>query len=292
MPFTQMQQQAGEYLAQGHYSKAINLYEQCVEADPTVMANYWYLGLARLLAGEASEAQAIWFWAIAQLTPEEMERWLVELITILDSTAMRLLKERNLQLATEIYWQILELDANQYEAYYNLGQALAQQGNFDEAIACWQKVIELKPDFWPAYQHQGQVHQKLANFPEAISCYSQALEIKPDLVETYYNLGLCFLQQGSLDEAIASFQQGIQLQPDLASAYGDWGGTLLQQGKLEEAIVCWQQAIQLQPSFARSYCHDVGAKHLGDNLSVKPELYSPKCFAPPIVGKNALMPAS
>ncbi|NER22239.1 MAG: tetratricopeptide repeat protein [Symploca sp. SIO1C2] len=249
-----MQEQAAEYLVQGQYSKAISLYEQSIEANPTLMSNYWYLGLAQLLAGEASEAQAVWLCAITQGTPEEIEQWLEELITVLTTTAIRLLQKRNLPVATEVYWQILELDASQYKAHYNLGQAIAQQGNFDEAITCWQRAIELKPDFWQAYQHQGQVHQKLANFPAAITCYAQALEIQPDLVETYYNLGLCFKQQGSWDKAITCFQRGIQIQPDFAAAYSDWGDILRQQGKLDEAIVLWQQAIQLQPSFAQAYC--------------------------------------
>jgi len=257
MALTKMEQQAAEYLIKGQYSKAIDLYKRCIEANPILMSNYWHLGLAWLLQGETSEAQAIWFCAITQGTPEEMELWMVELITVLDSTAIKFLKERNLQLATEIYWQILELDASQYEIHYNLGHAVAQQGNFDAAIACWQRAIELKPDFWQAYHNQGQVHQKLENFPEAITCYLKALEIKPDLIETYYNLGLCFLQQGSLDKAIACFQQGIDIQPDFAPAYGDWGDALLQQGKLNEAIVRFQQAIHLQPSFAQVYCHVV-----------------------------------
>jgi len=260
-----MQEQAAEYLVQGQYSEAISLYEQSIEAHPTLMSNYWYLGLAQLLAGEASEAQAVWLCAITQGTPEEIEQWLEELITVLATTAISLLQKRNLPLATEVYWQILELDASQYKAHYNLGQAIAQQGNFDEAIACWQRAIELKPDFWQAYQSQGQVHQKLANFPAAITCYAQALEIQPDLVETYYNLGWCLKQQGSWDKAITCFQRGIQIQPDFAAAYSDWGDILRQQGKLDEAIVLWQQAIQLQPSFAQAYCD------LVDNQVVSPE---------------------
>jgi len=260
-----MQEQATEYLVQGQYSKAISLYEQSIEAHPTLMSNYWYLGLAQLLAGEASEAQAVWLCAITQGTPEEIEQWLEELITVLATTAISLLQKRNLPLATEVYWQILELDASQYKAHYNLGQAIAQQGNFDEAITCWQKAIELKPDFWQAYQHQGQVHQKLANFPAGITCYAQVLEIQPDLVETYYNLGWCLKQQGSWDKAITCFQRGIQIQPDFAPAYSDWGDILRQQGKLDEAIVLWQQAIQLQPSFAQAYCD------LVDNQVVSPE---------------------
>ena len=255
MALTKIQQQAAEYLLKGQYSQAINLYEHCIELNPSFISNYWYLGLAWLLQGEVSEAEAIWFAAIAQGTPEEMELWIGELITVLDTTAIRFLNERNLQLATEIYWQILELDASQYETHYKLGHAVAQQGNFDQAIACWQRAIELKPDFWKAYQSQGQVHQKLENFPEAITCYFKVVNIKPDLIETHYNLGLCLERQGSLAEAIACFQQVTQIQPDFAPAYGDWADALLQQGNLDEAIVRFQQAIQLQPSFARAYCN-------------------------------------
>ncbi len=249
-----MQQQAAEYLAQGQYSEAIALYEQCIDTNPTLISNYWYLGLAWLLQGEASEAQAIWLAALTQENPAEIDARIAELLKVLEAEAIRYLDERKLQPATEIYWQILELDSDRAEAHYNLGNAIAQQGNLDEAIACWQRAINLQPDFAQGYESQGCVFQKLGQFEEAITCYLKALEIKPNWIETLYNLGLCFFQQGRLDEAIACFKKTTQIQPEYGQGYSDWGYALLEKGQLDEAIACFKMAIQIQPGFAQAYC--------------------------------------
>jgi tetratricopeptide (TPR) repeat protein len=253
MDIPEMQEKAAEYLAQSRYSEAIDLYGQCVIANPAEMSNYWHLGLAWLLQGEELEAQAVWLSAIAGGTPEEVELWAAELLKVLSAEASRHL-HLNPQLAERIYWQIIELDASQHEAYYNLGNALSYQGNYDEAIACWQRAIDLKHDLAEAHQNQAEVFQKLGEFEKAIPCYLKAVGIFPDWTEGYYNLGLCFYRQDKLDEAVVCFQQAIQIQPDFAPACGDLGYALLKQGKLDEAVACFRKAIQIQPIFAQAYC--------------------------------------
>ena len=42
----QMFEQAKIYLEQGDYEQAIELLEQCIEADEENVNYYWYLGLA------------------------------------------------------------------------------------------------------------------------------------------------------------------------------------------------------------------------------------------------------
>lgn len=253
MDIAQLQQQAFEYLEQGQYSNAIALYQQCVDTNPTSLSNYWYLGLALLLQGEELEAQAIWVAALARENPKEIDVCLAELLKILEAEAIQHLESGNAQVAERIYWQILELNSNSAETYYNLGNAIACRGDLDEAAVCWQRATELKPDFADAYQSQGYVLQKQDRFEEAIPRYLKVLELKPDWTEAYYNLGICFYQQDKLDEAIACFQKAVHLKPDYTQAYGDWGGALLEQGKLDEAIACFQMAIQLKPAFAQAY---------------------------------------
>ncbi|HAJ61641.1 MAG TPA: hypothetical protein DCP31_22295 [Cyanobacteria bacterium UBA8543] len=249
-----MQQQAAAYLAQGRYTEAIALYEQCINANPTLMSNYWHLGLAWLLQGEESEAQAIWLSALTQGNPAEIDVRMGELLEVLEAEAIRCLDNYKLQSATQIYWQILELDSDRAQAYYNLGNAIAQQGNLDEAIACWHRATEIQPDFAQAYQNQGCVFQKLEQFEDAISCYLKVLEIHPEWIETLYNLGLCLFQQGRLDDAIACFKKTTQIQPEYSQAYSDWGYALLEKGQLDEAINCFKKATQIKPEFAQAYC--------------------------------------
>lgn len=253
MDIAKLQQQAAQYMDRGQYGEAIALYEQCINANPTLMSNYWYLGLAWLLVGEESETQAIWLSALTQGTPAEMDVWMADLLNVLEVEAFQHLHDHHLQLAEKIYWQILELDSERAEAHYNLGNALAQQGNLDEAVACWQRAIDLKPDFAQSYQNQGHVFQKLEEFDNAIVCYSKALEIQPNCIDTLYNLGLCLSLLGRLDDAIACFKKAIQIQPEFSQGYGDWGHALLQQGRLDDAIACFKRAIQIQPGFSQAY---------------------------------------
>jgi tetratricopeptide (TPR) repeat protein len=250
MNFTKLQHQIVEHLEGGRYDDAIALCQHCINLNPNCIFSYWYLGLAWLLQGEESEAQAIWLSAITQENPEEMDESMAQLLQVLETEAIRYLNSRKFQLAEKIYWQILELDSNQAEAYYNLANALAQQGNFDQAINCWQQSIEIQPDWADAYQNQGVVFQKLEDFESAIACYLKALELKPHY-SIAYNLGLCFFRQGRLDDAIACFTKTIQLKPDYTPASGDLGIALLYQGNLDEATLCLNKAIPT--SFVESY---------------------------------------
>ncbi|GET42081.1 glycosyltransferase 61 family protein [Microseira wollei] len=252
MDIDKLQQQLAAYLAQGYYDEASDLCEQGINTEPAITLNYWYLGIAMLLQGEESEAQAIWLSAITQVTPDEMDAVTAELLQVLQTAALQFLDNREFQKSEIIYWQILELDSNDCTVYYNLGNALAQQGNFDEAINCWQNAIALKPDYVEAYEEWGSVCHKLEDFESAIACYSKALELKPDNYQTAYNLGLCFSFLGMVSEASACFQNAIQLKPDSTQPYGDLGYLLLQKGQLDDAIKLFNQAIPV--SFLESYC--------------------------------------
>lgn len=252
MDIAKLQQQVSEYLDRGEYDEAIALCEQSINTDPALMFCYQYLGLARLLQESDSEAEAIWLSAMSFLSPDEIDGWMVELVKVLETVAIRYLHDRKLQLAEKIYWQILELDSHNALAYYNLGDALAQQANFDAAIECWQSAIDLEPNLVQAYESQGSVFQKLENFAAASEFYLKALQIQPN-PEVSYNLGLCLLQQNRLDEAIAYFQNAIYLKSDYTQAYGDLGYALLQQGNLGEAVILFNKGIKT--SFATAYSH-------------------------------------
>ena len=67
------------------------------------------------------------------------------------------------------------------EAHNNLGNALQDQGNLDEAVACYRRALELKPDYAEAHSNLGIALQDQGRLDEAIACYRRAMELKPDL---------------------------------------------------------------------------------------------------------------
>lgn len=86
---TELQQQAYQCLIQGEYTQAVALYEQAIKACPTVIVNYWYLGLTFLLQGQEIEAQTTWTLAMVNGEPEQVDMWIAELIQVLQSEAIR-----------------------------------------------------------------------------------------------------------------------------------------------------------------------------------------------------------
>ncbi len=249
MDITQLKHQADSYLQQGDFTAAINLYEECIDLVPNVISNYWYLGLAWLLQGDEIESQSIWLSTFTNSDLDLQDHDLIEFINLLKTKANKYLEHHHHQLAQIIYEAILEWDDNQPEVYYNLGHAVAMQGNLDAAIDYWQVVIEIQPDFVDAYLNQAYIWQKLENFEDAISCYENSLKITNDYL-IYYQLGLCYSRVEKWQLAINCFYQSIQIKNDYAPAYSDLGLTLIYTNNLETGINYLRKSIQIQPQFS------------------------------------------
>lgn len=68
-----VQQPAYEAFLQGNYAEAAKLYEQAIEADSTILSNYWYLGLAYFLNDQELEAQTTWLLSLSSSNSEQTE---------------------------------------------------------------------------------------------------------------------------------------------------------------------------------------------------------------------------
>ncbi|HEY9696860.1 MAG TPA: O-linked N-acetylglucosamine transferase, SPINDLY family protein [Trichocoleus sp.] len=82
-----LQQQAQEALAQNHYAEAALYYEQLMELEPDQISHAWFLGLARLLTGDETEAQFTWMMALSTADSEQVDRYTQELVQILQTAA-------------------------------------------------------------------------------------------------------------------------------------------------------------------------------------------------------------
>lgn len=217
----ELQLQAAHYLNQGQYTEAITIYEHCIEANPTNISNYWYLGLALLLQGEEFQAQSVWLSVIVQGKSDEIEAWTAELINVLELEAHRQFQLGNLLEAQKICLQILEQKPNHAKAYRTIGTICFYQNQLDEASAYFYKAIEAQPDFAEAYNDLGIILQKQLKFEESIFCFRKAIENKPDFSEARHNLGFIL-------EIIKGQQAGYS--PGLRQGYRTWDSWLFKDG--------------------------------------------------------------
>ncbi|MBW4673452.1 MAG: O-linked N-acetylglucosamine transferase, SPINDLY family protein [Desmonostoc geniculatum HA4340-LM1] len=138
-----LEQQAQQYFIKGNYNQAASYYEQAIETEPEVKSHYWNLGLILLLQGQETEAQMTWLLGIGEGEAQEVERWTVELIEVLQTEAERRMTLADYKIAWAIRQHIREInpiDVN--NLLYLIELAIKQETLIDDELTSL-GVIEL-----------------------------------------------------------------------------------------------------------------------------------------------------
>ena len=110
------------------------------------------------------------------------------------------------------------------------------------------KKIRSHPDDSNSYNDLGCALDNLGNYDDAASAFRRALELAPDDALFHLNLALVLGRRGRLGESIQSFRRSIELDPDHAAAHSGLGGALELQGRFDEAIEAFRISIALNPN--------------------------------------------
>ena len=146
-----------------------------------------------------------------------------------------------LQVAEQIYRQILAVEPNHPDAVHLLGVMATQVGKHEMAIEYIQRAIRLKGNEAVFHNNLGQAYFGTHRLSEAASCYRRALELKAEYAEAHHNLGNTLKEQGRLDEAVSYYRRALELKPDNPETHYNLGVALAEQGKVDEAITCWRR---------------------------------------------------
>lgn len=139
------------------------------------------------------------------------------------------------------------------ETYNNLGVALKEQDKSAEAMENYRRALAIQPNFAEVYSNMGEILKEQGDIEGAIEHYQKALAINPQFANAHNNLGVALRAQKKWDEAAASYQQALRLDPKHAKAYFNFSSLLFVRGFLTQAVTFCQQAIQVKPEFIKSY---------------------------------------
>jgi protein O-mannosyl-transferase len=154
-----------------------------------------------------------------------------------------------------LFAHALKVTRNNAAAHYNLGNALAMQGNADQAAGHYREALRIKPGFADAHTNLGNVLGMQGKTDAAIAQYQRALEIEPDYEGARYNLALALDRKGRIDEAVEAYQRVLKANPDHAEAHCKLGIALYKTGDREGAVSAFQNALRINPehALARKY---------------------------------------
>lgn len=166
--------------------------------------------------------------------------------------------------AVESFRKALEIRPVDAEAQNNLGVALMELGRLDEAVAGFHRALGIKPDYAETHNNMGNALRDLNRLDDAVESYRLALAIKPDYVEARSNLGVALKDLGRLNEAVACFRRVLVIKPDYADVHSNLGVALKDLGQLNEAVTSFRRALEINPDFAAAHSNlGVALKDLG-----------------------------
>ena len=139
------------------------------------------------------------------------------------SLAVKNQQEGRLDVAQEIYNQILKINPNHLSALNNLGTIFKNLTENQKAKDCYEKVIEINPSYPDAHYNLGLIFHESGEHRKAKSCYEKATELKPNYVSAYNNLGIIFKELGENQKAIDCYEKTVEIDPSNANAYNNLG---------------------------------------------------------------------
>jgi tetratricopeptide (TPR) repeat protein len=162
-------------------------------------------------------------------------------------------QKNNLDIAQDLYNQILERNPKHVHSLNNLGVIYQLKGDFQKAKGNFEKVIEINPKHEGAYKNLGTIYIHFKKYEEAISCYEKAIIIDPNNGKLNYNLGVAFNVLQDYQKAQGFYEKAITINPNYTNALNNLGLLFFNKGEYQKAQSCYEKAIESNPKFDESY---------------------------------------
>ncbi len=134
-------------------------------------------------------------------------------------------------------------------AHYNLGNYLADHGNYGEAARHYYDAFTINADHLSIYVNLGNALLQQKKTDGALTCFQRALKINPHHAGAHNGMGMTLAKQDKLEDAAREFAEAVRIRPRFAEAHNNLGIVLTRMGKLDDAIGHFQTAVALKPDY-------------------------------------------
>ena len=266
--------EASEFLRQGHAKEAVEAYQQAlllepkdarlhfnlalslsqledqagakrelenaIKLDPQFAQAHNRLGSYFMIQGRFSEAERE-FRAAVETNPQYAEA-LSNLGTLFGRQG------RNKE-AAALFRKAVAIDPQYVQAVVNLGLTLAVEGSFTEAEQQFQDALRLEPNNANALTALGTLQGKTRRDPEAVQTFRKLTGLYPASADAHVNLGIALGDNYDLDGALGEFSEAIRCAPSSPIAHYNKGRVLYALGRKSDARQELDTAVHLAPNY-------------------------------------------
>lgn len=174
---------------------------------------------------------------------EESKEWFDKVLSIdpkcsssISGKGAALVRLRHREEAFGLFHLAIELDSQNYNAWYNLGVLYEEDSKYQEALLHINRSLEINSRYYPSLAHKGRILRILSRNEEALKFYDSAINEKPESPEPYFNKGTCLGMMGRFEESLFWFDKSLEINPNSVSTILNKAESLYHLEKYEEAL--------------------------------------------------------
>jgi serine/threonine protein kinase/Flp pilus assembly protein TadD len=221
-----------QYEQIGSYQDAVAEFTEAIRIDPYLMLAYNNLNNVYLL--RLGDWDSAIYWARRQLYYNDRHVWAY------DKLGWAYLGKDEFEQAQAAFEKAIEIDPRFILGLYRLGHTLRLQGRYADAVESIKKILEINPEEYEAYYQLGILYQLMEDdesarlhFENYLRQTERRVEDNPDHAYSHISLALVLTRLGEEKVGWSIGQKGIELDPDDNFAIAQ---LLSVQGKIQEAI--------------------------------------------------------
>lgn len=238
----------GEYLRRGDLSRALADIEKGLSLDPDNPEGLNNYAIVLYKLGRRDEA-LVYFERSVERSPRDLKPRYNYGNALMEMGSFREAFEQYEYLVT----YVAKTDP---DAYALAGKAAARMGDYDTAMKRLNRALELDPDNEDACFYLGNIMQERGELLAAVEYFRKSLQANPGKVEAYTNCGATLYMLGRVDEAIDLLRRAVVINPNYTDAHNTLGLILYEQGELNEAAEQFVMVLRRQPG------HQTASKYL------------------------------
>jgi tetratricopeptide (TPR) repeat protein len=123
--------------------------------------------------------------------------------------------------------------------------ARTQASYWQNSETLWRRTLACTSRNSGAEQNLGQAIHEKGNVEEAMVHFQNALRIDPSQASVHSALGVALLEIGRADQSLTSLRRALEIDPNDADAHYNFGNTLLQLGRAREAVAQYRRALEI-----------------------------------------------
>jgi tetratricopeptide (TPR) repeat protein len=166
-----------------------------------------------------------------------------------------LIRQQRCAEAEALLRRTLAIRPGRTDGWIELGNALALQQKYTEALDCFATALKQDSHDPQTYLRRGKVFAHLNRHEEAIASYRAGLALNPADGLIHHELALELAAVGQMEGAGLEFRQAAQFSRDNVAVRFDYGTWLLRQQQWPEAQREFEEVLKLEPGNLRAQKH-------------------------------------